>query len=107
MDNELPLVSVIIPCYNLGEYIDEAVDLMYKKHLENPHASLIYSTHFICDKTLKVIGKSTYVGTIPYKQSYLTLKNNTQHHISHFATFKKEAYQKTEGVNEKFKKSGG
>ena len=70
----------------------EALEIMVRAHRENPH-SLIYSQFLICDTNLSPLrtGKN---GPIPEGSSNLRLNR-----ISHFATFKKSAYDQTAGYN--------
>lgn len=66
----------------------EALDIMVRKHLEYPQASLIYSTNFICDENLKIKYQSNETASIPQGFSYLTFSKIRPHSISHFASFK-------------------
>ena len=78
----------------------DAVKIMVKAHQDNPDCGLIYSTYYKCDKNLK----TKYIA----KSKGLPEKGKTHLHnpmISHFATFKKAAYVKTEGFNPKLKKA--
>lgn len=73
-----------------------ALELMVSKHTELPNASLIYSTYYICDKNLNTVSISETQVALPEGTSFLQYRNGA---ISHFATFKKDAYNSTEGMN--------
>jgi len=82
-----------------------AIEIMVKAHTENPDAALVYSTHYLCDEDLNIKKISPHVGEIPENETYLTLKDNFNHHISQFATFKKKYYDATGGISEKYLKA--
>lgn len=82
--------------------VPEAIELLMLEHLNFKSASLIYSTHFICDEHLSVKSIAQYVGQIPRGESQLTYQGPK---ISAFAIFKKENYLKTEGINTKLTKA--
>ena len=77
-----------------------ALELMVSKHAENGNASLIYSNYYYCDKDLKIINISYSQCSIPHDSSFLELGHGA---ISHFVTFKKSYYSKTEGISEYLK----
>jgi glycosyltransferase involved in cell wall biosynthesis len=78
-----------------------AIAEMVNAHLACPQASFIYSTHFECDSELKVIDEKGFFGQgIPKGKSQIH-----QIYATNFATFKKEAYLKTEGFNPKLKRA--
>ncbi len=81
---------------------DSALSIMVQKHIENPIISLIYSTHYVCNEYLKDKKIATYCAPINTENSYLETKIGT---ISHFATFKKNNYEKTSGINPKLPKA--
>lgn len=71
-----------------------ALEIMIGEHLAHPSASLIHSDHYECDEKLTII--STYRGEqIPPNDCFLRF----QHGVSHFATFKRELYTQTIGIN--------
>lgn len=74
----------------------DALELMISKHCSSPYTSLIYSTNYICDNNLNPIRISSSQRSIPHGSSFLEFRNGA---ISHFATFKKKAYNKTDGIN--------
>lgn len=82
--------------------VPEAIELLMLEHLNFKSASLIYSTHFICDLHLRVKAIAQYVGQIPIGESQLTYQGPK---ISAFAIFKKENYLQTEGINTKLTKA--
>ena len=67
---------------------------MVSEHLAHPLASLVHSDHYECDEKLSVI--SIYHGEqIPPEECFLRF----QHGVSHFATFKRELYSQTIGID--------
>lgn len=75
----------------------DALEIMVKTHVECPNHSLIYSQYYLADEHLNIIKVSNHQCTIPQGKSFLTY--NIPGAISQFATFKKEYYLKTEGMN--------
>lgn len=78
--------------------LPSALSTMVKYHKENSNASLVYSTFFNCDKDLNIIGEADWVGNIKKPLTNLHVDR-----ISHLASFKKEFYFKTDGVNSNIK----
>ena len=73
---------------------NEALEIMVDAHLQHPEASLIHSNHYDCDENLNI--QSVYHGEqIPDNECFLKF----QHGVSHFATFKRDLYDKTIGIN--------
>jgi len=72
-----------------------AIGSMYRAHVKNKKAGLIYSQFKNCDNDLCPISVG-FCDKIPEKSSNIFYDK-----ISHFKTFKKEAYLKTSGYNEK------
>lgn len=78
----------------------EALEIMTDAHINNPDASLIYSYYYACDKKLNVLYTSTNQCQIPDGLSFLEYRNGS---VSHFATFKREFYNRTTGINKDLK----
>ena len=76
--------------------IPNALSVMVENHIAFPNISIAYSTHFICDELLQPISIADYVAQIPVGIKSATLKRPV---ISHFATFKKQNYQSTDGIS--------
>lgn len=74
----------------------DAIELLIEGHLKNPNASLVYSTHYLCNADLTVKEINTKVGQIEENKSYLTNKDKV---VSAFAAFKTVNYKKTSGIN--------
>lgn len=74
----------------------DAVKTMVEAHLSNLSASLIYSRYFGCDENLNVQEISQHQCEIPEGNSFLDYKRGA---ISHFVSFKRECYRKTEGIS--------
>ena len=74
----------------------DALQIMVASHIKNIDASLINATYFICDEQLNVISVSENECQIPDGFSFLTYKRG----ISHFATFKRDFYNKTSGISQ-------
>jgi glycosyltransferase involved in cell wall biosynthesis len=75
---------------------NEALEILIMAHIDNPGHSIIYSTHYICDKHLKIDRVADYVGQIP-ENSYSW--ENRRPIISQFATFKLSKYNITPGIS--------
>lgn len=75
---------------------EDALETMVNAHIENPTCSLIYSNFYYANNDLSIISISDHQCNIPEGKSFLTC--NIPGAISHFSTFKKEFYQKTEGI---------
>lgn len=75
----------------------DALEIMVRKHVDNPESSLIYSTYYKCNENLDVEWVSTHQMPIPDNSSFLECGHRGA--ISHFATFKKDLYDKTDGIN--------
>ena len=78
----------------------ESVRLMIEQHKRNPDASLIYSTHFICNQNLS--NRTVNLRTGRIQQNYLLEK---KYNVSHFATFKMGKYRLTSGINPNLKRA--
>lgn len=83
----------------------DAAAKMINAHRKNPEASLVYSTHFICNEKLKLIKINDKVEQIPDDETYLTFSKYTSESVSSFRVFKKNYYNKTEGYSSHFKKA--
>lgn len=74
--------------------LEEALSTMVEAHIQNPAASLVYSKHYKGDENLKIRSLANWVKKIPEKSTNLLLDK-----VAHFVTFKKSAYNLTEGIN--------
>lgn len=75
---------------------DDALEVMINSHIKNPKVSMIHSKFFYCDKDLKIESIYQAAKDITPKDSYFF---NLEGNISHFVSFKKEFYNKTEGID--------
>ncbi len=73
----------------------DALQIMVNAHISKPQCSLIHSTHYICNALLEVNRIAEYPRALPKETPYLLVSDGRIHH---FATFKKSAYLKTEGL---------
>ena len=76
-----------------------ALEVMVNLHLQNKQASLIYSNYFKADENLKNRKKCP---SHALKSDFLTTLEGW---VSHFATFKRSLYLKTQGIDAKFKRA--
>jgi len=83
--------------------LPNALQIMIDEHAQNAQFSLIYSNHFVCDNNLNNPVKSPYTGSMLPGYSFLV--NPGHKNISHFASFKKSNYNKTEGISASLKKA--
>ncbi len=74
--------------------LPDAVENMYKAHIQNPDAGLIYSQFVFCNENLRP-DHLGYCKQIPSSRSNLDIDG-----VSHFKTFKWEYYNKTSGYDE-------
>lgn len=78
---------------------EDAIETSVKAY-ENRDIIATYSEIYICDETLTIKKKFEASRKIKNKNP---LFFNINFEVSHFFTFKKEAYLKTEGINENYK----
>lgn len=76
---------------------NNALESMIEAHLDNPKCSLIYSQFYYVDPQLKILSISEQQCHIPKGKSFLTC--NIIGAISHFVTFKKEFYNRTDKID--------
>jgi glycosyltransferase involved in cell wall biosynthesis len=82
--------------------LPNALELMVKAFVSNPGASLISAKYFMVDYFLNITRKCLHAKPIPDGHSFLTYGRGT---ITHFATFRKAFYDRTEGIDPKFKRA--
>ncbi len=82
---------------------DDALSLMVENHLLHSIVGLIYSRYYETDSHMHVKGISQGQMEIPVGSSFLEIGGCA---ISHFVSFKKSAYDKTEGINPMCKRAG-
>ena len=80
----------------------EALDLMTNEHLRDKNISLIYSRYIVCDENLNKKYISQCTKKISNDNDYL---HSARYIISHFVSFKKNLYNKTEGINPLLKRA--
>jgi glycosyltransferase involved in cell wall biosynthesis len=81
-----------------------ALELLVKHHIQNLKHALIYSYPIkMCDKDLVFKEYSVLSGKMPENVNQLTAESGQK--ISHFASFKKYFYDKTEGINPQLKRA--
>ena len=73
---------------------EDAIEISVKAYNENYIAT--YSQFYLCDENLNIQNIFKRTKKIKNKNP---LFFNTEFEVAHFFTFKKEAYQKTEGIN--------
>lgn len=76
---------------------NNALETMVKAHLVNPTCSLVYSKFYYVDPQLKELSISDQQCVIPTGKSFLTCKKIGA--VSHFVTFKREKYNKTDKID--------
>jgi glycosyltransferase involved in cell wall biosynthesis len=81
---------------------NDAIESMIEIHKINPDCALAYSNFIFCDEFMKIERFSNFAKQIIENSSYLNEKTGT---ISHFATFKVVYYNKTVGIDAKFKRA--
>lgn len=74
---------------------EDALQIMVEEHEKHPDASLINSTRFDTDEHLNILSICSYGCAIPSGHSFLSYRKG----VTHFATFKKKFYEKTDGID--------
>lgn len=77
--------------------LPEAIDEMMAAHSANPDCSLVYSQYYYADENLIIGDVSAHQCAISREKSFLSCGIDGA--ISHFATFKRDNYFKTPGIN--------
>lgn len=72
-----------------------AIEIMVNEHNNNPKCSVIYSNFLFCDEKLNTISANKTHQVVNGKTDFYNFEGS----ISHFASFKKELYSKTSGIN--------
>lgn len=80
----------------------DALKIMVEEHIQNKEVSIITSKFEIVDLNLKFIEIGKQGASIENGKSYLT---DVQGKLTHFATFKKERYDATEGIDVTMKRA--
>jgi glycosyltransferase involved in cell wall biosynthesis len=75
----------------------DALEVMAEAHRSNPLVSLVYSRFFFCDTELNIKRRADWVKPIPEGET-----NLLHDQVIHFVTFKRAAYDKTEGIGRQF-----
>ena len=77
--------------------LPEALETMVKAHAEHPECSLIYSTCYRYSGDRKVeMPVWDFIGPIPEDSDFLIYRKKL---VSHFVSFKRDAYLKTSGID--------
>ena len=80
----------------------DALAVMVEAHLNNKEASIITSKYEFVDLEMNFIKPSLYGSYIPEGKSFLTYANGA---MTHFATFKKDKYEQSGGIDPKMKRA--
>jgi glycosyltransferase involved in cell wall biosynthesis len=82
--------------------LPDAIMDMVNLHIEMPDYSMIHSKLFYCDKDLNIKSEYTHgQDVIPSQPMFFNLDGE----ISHFCTFKKDIYGKTDGIDAYLKRA--
>ncbi|MDO4224773.1 MAG: glycosyltransferase [Bergeyella zoohelcum] len=81
--------------------VSDAIEESLKAHIENPDCGLVYSNRWQCDENLEKISITKLNQIAPFDKNFWNLRTS----ISHFATFKKEFYKKTSGIDTYIKRA--
>jgi glycosyltransferase involved in cell wall biosynthesis len=80
----------------------DALEIMVGAHLENEHAAIITSRYNVVDQKLNFLRVGPNGSNIPKGESYLTFGYGA---FTHFASFKIDAYIKTQGIDRAMKRA--
>ena len=76
---------------------DDALAVMAEAHRKNPLVSLVYSRFYFCDTELNIKHRADWVKSIPAGET-----NLLHDQAMAFVTFKRSAYNKTEGIGRQY-----
>jgi len=76
---------------------EDALAAMVEAHRNNPSVSLVYSRFYFCDPDLKIKRRADWVKPVPVGGT-----NLFHDQVMHFVSFKRAAYDKTEGIGRQF-----
>jgi glycosyltransferase involved in cell wall biosynthesis len=76
--------------------LSKALEKMHTGYLNNPDAVLIHSSLIYCSETLEKQNVYSYASAIQESGSWFL---NLDHCVTHFVTFKRSEYIKTEGID--------
>jgi glycosyltransferase involved in cell wall biosynthesis len=79
----------------------QALEILVNAHSKHEQAAVVYSTHLECNQNLEPQTTPLWVGQIA--EGYSQMNAPGGYTISHFATFKRDLYFKTEGINANLK----
>lgn len=79
-----------------------ALETMIQAHFENPDVAIITSKFDLVDLNMNFIAAGRQGASIPETKSYLTANQGI---LTHFATFRKAKYNKSEGIDIKMKRA--
>jgi glycosyltransferase involved in cell wall biosynthesis len=82
--------------------VENALELMVQAHEQHLNAAVISSKYYLVDMQMNVIAEGLNGESIPKGHSYLTYGKGA---ITHFATFKRLLYNKTEGIKPDLKRA--
>lgn len=75
---------------------DNALDIMVKKHLENPNCSLVHSKLYYCDEQMNITREYPSAKNIAPGDIYYF---NLEGEVTALSSFKKSFYDNTEGID--------
>lgn len=89
------MVKFVVSSDGDDAILPNAIEVMVNAHMEYPKASIINSNLYFCDEKLQIIRQSDVKKVNGNNQKFFNFDGD----ISHFATFKKSFFNKTEGIN--------
>lgn len=81
---------------------NNAVAVMIDAHQSKPNVAIVSSKFYITDLQLNRVSESQQGQKIPENKSFLTFGKGA---VTHFCSFKRKDYLKTEGINPKLKRA--
>jgi len=81
---------------------EDAIALMVEKHQQQPDAALISSKYFEINERGEFLSEIKWASSLPKDKSILTYQKGV---VTHFSTFKRSFYDKTEGIDVDIKRA--
>ncbi len=79
-----------------------ALEIMVKKHIEEPECSLVHSKLYLCDEELNITSEYTNARYVKPHQPYFF---NIEGEVTALSSFKKNLYDQTPGINRYLKRA--